>query len=282
MSILQKIFRSLKNGHRTIRPLACISVNNSHGISSQVEINLEKEQKLSIPTTFPNQNQHEQEDHQYEENIKKSILENALQFVPKSGWSVESLSSGAKAAGYPTITHGLFPNGGGDLVHYFNVKCNEKLVDVMKTWPKTDTQEKVPAQFVENAIFQRLIMIDPYKTTWPKAMAIQTMPNNVPNCLATLLSLVDDICYHSGDRSVDFNWYVRRVGVAGIYKAAELFYLTDSSQDSSATKSFIASRIRDAQLVQSALNLSPVGAAPQTLTAAFTTAKNILGINTLK
>lgn len=30
-------------------------------------------------------------------------------------------------------------------------------------WPKTDLQEKVPAQFVENAIFQRLIMIDPYK-----------------------------------------------------------------------------------------------------------------------
>lgn len=281
MSALQKIFRSLKNGNKTIRPFACISVNNSHGISSQVDINLEKE-KLSIPTTFPNQNQHEQEDHQYEENIKKSILENALQFVPQSGWSVESLSSGARAAGYPTITHGLFPNGGGDLVHYFNVKCNEKIVDTMKTWPKTDSQEKVPAQFVENAIFQRLMMIEPYKTTWPKAMAIQTLPNNVPNCLATLLSLVDDICYHSGDRSVDFNWYVRRVGVAGIYKAAELFYLTDSSQDSSATKSFIASRIRDAQLVQSALNLSPVGAAPQTLTAAFTTAKNMLGINTLK
>lgn len=34
-------------------------------------------------------------------------------------------------------------------------------------------------------------------------MAIQTLPNNVPNCLATLLSLVDDICYHTGDRSVD-------------------------------------------------------------------------------
>lgn len=42
-----------------------------------------------------------------------------------------------------------------------------------------------------------------FRSTWPKAMAIQALPNNVPNCLATLLSLVDDICYHSGDRSVD-------------------------------------------------------------------------------
>ncbi|XP_063892978.1 ubiquinone biosynthesis protein COQ9, mitochondrial isoform X2 [Helicoverpa armigera] len=274
---------ALKNGHRTIRPFASISVIRSRALSSQqTQVNPEKDVKLSIPSTYTPPNQQENEDRQYEENIKNCILENALQFVPKTGWTVESLSAGAKAAGYPTITHGIFPNGGGDLVHYFNVKCNTKLVDEMKTWPKTDSKDKVPAKFIENAIFKRLLMIDPYKTTWAKAMAVQTMPNNVPNCLATLLSLVDDICYHSGDRSVDFNWYVRRVGVAGIYKAAELFYLTDSSQDSTATRNFIASRIRDAQLIQSALNLNPVAAAPQTLTAAFTTAKNMLGINTLK
>lgn len=123
----------MKNTHRTIRPFTCISVNNSQGISSQVEPTLQKDPKHSISSTYTNTNQYEQEDQQYEENIKKSILENALQFVTKSGWSVESLSSGAKAAGYPTITHGLFPNGGGDLVHYFNVKCNEQLVDAMKT-----------------------------------------------------------------------------------------------------------------------------------------------------
>lgn len=38
-------------------------------------------------------------------------------------------------------------------------------------------------------------------------MALQTLPNNVPNCLATLLSLVDDICYHTGDRSVDVSYH---------------------------------------------------------------------------
>lgn len=126
------LLTALKNGHRAIRPFASNPVNNSRGISSPTEITVERDQK-PIPHSYMNQNQHEQEDQQYEENIKKSILENALQFVTKSGWSVESLSSGAKAAGYPTITHGLFPNGGGDLVHYFNIKCNEQLVDDMKT-----------------------------------------------------------------------------------------------------------------------------------------------------
>ncbi|XP_075979194.1 ubiquinone biosynthesis protein COQ9-A, mitochondrial-like isoform X2 [Anticarsia gemmatalis] len=269
---------ALKNGQRILSSLATVSTNKTHGIiRCYSQGYVEREPKLATPVPT------EHEEHQYEENVKNRILEKALEFVPKSGWSVESLSSGAKAAGYPTITHGLFPNGGADLVHYFNVKCNEHLVDQMKTWPKEDIKEsKVPAKFVENAIMARLLMIDPYKSTWPKAMALQTLPNNVPNCLATLLSLVDDICYHSGDRSVDFNWYARRVGLAGIYKASELFYLTDSSPENSSTRSFVASRIRDAQLIQTALNLNPVSAAPQTLTAAFTTAKNILGMNTLK
>ncbi|CAH0729642.1 unnamed protein product, partial [Brenthis ino] len=214
----------------------------------------------------------DQEETQYEEDIKKRILAKALEFVQKSGWSVESLAQGAEAAGYPGIAHGLFPNGGGDLVHFFNVTCNESLVEEMKTWPKEDLKEsKVPAQQIENAIMTRLLMIDPYKSTWPKAMAIQTLPNNVPNCLATLLSLVDDICYHTGDRSVDFNWYIRRVGLAGIYKASELFYLTDATQNSSGTRNFVKSRIRDAEFIQIALNMNPVSVAPQTLTAAFVT-----------
>ncbi|CAB3259751.1 unnamed protein product [Arctia plantaginis] len=268
--------QALKNGQRIVGTLA-VAINKRQGlIRSYCQNSFEKELKPATVVT-------EHEEHQYEENVKNRILEKALQFVPKSGWSIESLSSGAKAVGYPTITHGLFPNGGADLVHYFNIKCNEKLVDQMKSWPSEELKDsKVPAKFVENAIMTRLLMIDPYKSTWPKAMALQTLPNNVPNCLATLLSLVDDICYHSGDRSVDFNWYARRVGLAGIYKAAELFYLTDSSSESTSTRNFVASRIRDAQLIQTALNLNPVSAAPQTLTAAFTTAKNILGMNTLK
>lgn len=119
---------ALKSGQRFIGPLTSVSVNKSHGIiRSYCQTNIEKDLKVPTPVIT------EQEEHQYEENVKNRILESALEFVPKSGWSVESLSSGAKAAGYPTITHGLFPNGGADLVHYFNIKCNERLVDQMKS-----------------------------------------------------------------------------------------------------------------------------------------------------
>ncbi|XP_049874116.1 ubiquinone biosynthesis protein COQ9, mitochondrial-like isoform X2 [Pectinophora gossypiella] len=280
MSKLPGLLRSFRNGRRFMLPLVSPRLTNIPRSVRNYCQTLEKDEKIVPMIAIEN------EENQYEESVKNSILDKALEYVPKSGWSVESLSAGAEAAGYPGVSHGLFPNGGGDLVHHFNVKCNELLVEQMSNWPKEDLKDsRVPVKFIENAIVARLLMIEPYKSTWPKAMAIQTLPNNVPNCLATLLSLVDDICYHSGDRSVDFNWYLRRVGLAGIYKASELFYLTDNSPGSSATRSFVQSRIRDAQMIQAALNLNPVSAAaaaPQTLSAAFVTAKNILGINSLK
>ncbi|KPI91685.1 Ubiquinone biosynthesis protein COQ9, mitochondrial [Papilio xuthus] len=276
--LVARLSESLRKSSRAMLPLTTISINNHQRII-RTYCQKSEIQKGEIVSTLPP----EQDEQQYEQNVKDSILSKALDFVPKFGWSVESLSHGAEAAGYPGITHGLFPNGGGDLVHYFNVKCNEELVEKMKSWPKEDLKNmKVPVQLIENAIMTRLLMIQPYKSTWPKAMAIQALPNNVPNSLATLLSLVDDICYHSGDRSVDFNWYIRRVGLAGIYKASELFYLTDNSQDATGTRNFVKSRISDAELIQTALNMNPVSVAPQTLTAAFVTAKNMLGLNTLK
>jgi ubiquinone biosynthesis protein COQ9 len=46
-------------------------------------------------------------------------------------------------------------------------------------------------------------MIVPYLSRWPQAIAIMSLPPNVPNALATILAAVDDICHYAGDRSVD-------------------------------------------------------------------------------
>jgi ubiquinone biosynthesis protein COQ9 len=49
-------------------------------------------------------------------------------------------------------------------------------------------------------------MIIPYISKWPQALAIMTLPPNVPAALANVLTLVDDICYYAGDRSVDVSY----------------------------------------------------------------------------
>lgn len=62
---------------------------------------------------------------------------------------------------------------------------------------------KEPPVFVRDALETRLRMVVPYLPVWPQALALMTLPPNVPTGLANLLTLVDDVCYYAGDRSVD-------------------------------------------------------------------------------
>lgn len=150
------------------------------------------------------------EDHEKIQLIRTRILDAALPFVNKHGWSREAIVCGAESINYPSVVHGMFPNGNIELIHHFYTKCNRALIDLLQEQLKENeknngngTHHVNPVEFSTNAIRQRLQMIVPYADTWPQAMAIMTLPKNAPTSLAQLLTLVDDICYLAGDRSVD-------------------------------------------------------------------------------
>lgn len=81
--------------------------------------------------------------------------------------------------------------------------------------------------------------------------------------------------------SFQFNWYTRRIGLASIFKATELFMLQDTSEDHQKTWQFLEHRITDATKVQDLISQS--GGMTQHLQDAgksiFDTARNILGLN---
>ncbi|XP_054286741.1 ubiquinone biosynthesis protein COQ9, mitochondrial isoform X3 [Macrosteles quadrilineatus] len=222
------------------------------------------------------------ENNAYEENIRQKILQASLPFVHELGWSKNAISAGAGSLGYPGVIHGMFPRGGADLVSYFYSSCNQQLASQLKeAAEKTEPERKDPQVVVSDAVETRLRMITPYLTTWPQALALMTLPPNVPTALANLLTMVDDICYYAGDRSVDFNWYSRRVALAAIYKMTELYLLQDQSADHAATWQFLRSRIDEAAQLHSVMMQSESGVqfAKEVATATFTTARNILGLH---
>lgn len=104
------------------------------------------------------------------------------------------------------MIHGLFPNRGADLVQYFYLMCNKELNKILKEQASAIQGSKERKAFelqVRDAVETRLRMVIPFKKTWPQALALMALPPNVPMSLANLLTLVDDICYYAGDRSVD-------------------------------------------------------------------------------
>lgn len=140
-------------------------------------------------------------------DVKLKILDAALGFVHSHGWKKEAIIKGSEQVGYPGTVAGLFPRGGIELIRHYYLKCNRELIDKMKE--KVGEKEKVenPKEFVAWAIKERLLMMDPYIKQWPQALAIMTLPPNVPTSIANQLTLVDDICYYSGDRSVDVSCF---------------------------------------------------------------------------
>nr|CAD7596543.1 unnamed protein product [Timema genevievae] len=222
---------------------------------------------------------------EYELNIKENILTASLPFVQNFGWTKNALSAGAESIGYAGVAHGMFPREGAELVLFFCTSCNKKLAEQMKqqtenagTGPNIHLK---PSVFIQDAVEARLRMITPYIDKWPQALGIQALPPNVPASLANLLTLVDDICYYAGDRSIDFNWYSRRIALAGIYKMTELCLIQDKSEDYQNTWSFLDRRIKDVTHLHGYLHQSEEFSqvAKEAVTATFVTARNILGLS---
>ncbi|KAE8750143.1 hypothetical protein FOCC_FOCC003267 [Frankliniella occidentalis] len=239
--------------------------NNSQNTNKDTDVELNKNEK------------------EYDKKIARQILAASLPFVPKSGWTKTALSEGAQTLGYAGITHGMFPQGGVELVNYFYIDCNERLVERLKQEAASRPEGKAPDPelIVCDAVEARLRMILPYLDRWSEAMVLLALPRSVPTSLANLLTLVDDICYYAGDRSVDVRWYSRRLGLATVYKMTELYFIQDQSEDHKATWKFLKQRVEEAVQLQHILH--EAGITPKialdTISSTFDAARSILRLN---
>ena len=90
-----------------------------------------------------------------------------------------------------------------------------------------------------------------YGTENLQALALMSMPPNIPLSLSELHALADDILTLAGDQSVDASWYSKRLAVSAIYAAAETVMTQDTSPDLAATKDFVQRRFEDSEIVGS-------------------------------
>lgn len=61
---------------------------------------------------------------------------------------------------------------------------------------------------------------------------------------------------NQSDSLLQFGWYTRRVGLAGIYKMTELYMLQDKSEDHKDTFTFLNKRIEEAAAMNKLLESS--------------------------
>ncbi|XP_076065590.1 ubiquinone biosynthesis protein COQ9, mitochondrial-like isoform X2 [Oratosquilla oratoria] len=219
------------------------------------------------------------------EQIRLEILSASLPFVHTDGWSENAIAQGAESLGYSGMAHGMFPDGGVELVNYFYRICNGKLEEILKE--KVIQNEESPqlkqgtTAFIRDAVEIRLRMNIDYLDHWPQAMALHAAPSNINEGLLNVGTLVDHIWYYAGDRSHDFNWYTKRGLLFGVYKTTELCMVQDKSPDFEDTWSFLDRRLSDVSNVAKAVKYANSASKDvhNILQAGIVSALNIVGLN---
>ncbi len=174
---------------------------------------------------------------------KDRILTAALAHIPFDGWSMEVLRQGAADAGFDAdIADVYFPRGSIDAIAWHSTQADQAMVDALSRLPLTEM--RVP-QKVKAALLFRLRAQLPNREAVRKALAVLSFPIHGIESLKLLYATVDAVWSGIGDASHDFNWYTKRMTLAGVYSATLLFWLNDESENLTDTEAFLDRRLQN-------------------------------------
>lgn len=182
------------------------------------------------------------------EDLRRKILEEMLPVVPFEGWTQAAMEHAALAAGLsPAEAARAFPGGAVEVVDYFANEADARMVEGIAALnlPGMKIRERVA-----HAVWLRLEQNLKHREAVRRAMALYAMPHHASRALKSLYRTVDNIWHAIGDTSADFNFYTKRLLLAGVYGSTMLVWLDDASPGQELTRDFLHRRIENVMLIQ--------------------------------
>ncbi len=171
------------------------------------------------------------------------ILAQALPLVVFEGWNQHTLRKAAQAAGYRgTDAIRVFPGGAIQAVDAFLESSDIAMMEGLAGYHLETMKIR---ERIATAVRLKLAAMEPHREAVRKALAIQAMPFYCTHALKSLYNTVDAIWYAIGDTSTDFNFYTKRLTLAGVYSSTLLFWLDDKSPGHALTSAFLDRRIEE-------------------------------------
>lgn len=178
------------------------------------------------------------------EEIRRLILEKALEIAPFEGWNRHLLVEASRRAGLEALEgERVFPNGISELIEYFTDRADERMRQAVLAnphFPGLKIREKIAC-----CVKTRLEQQEPYKEAIRRALAFSALPANSAPALRALYNTVDAMWRLAGDTSTDFNFYTKRALLSKVYTATLLYWLNDRSENHADSWAFLNRRIGD-------------------------------------
>jgi ubiquinone biosynthesis protein COQ9 len=177
------------------------------------------------------------------EKLRGELLQASLAHVAFDGWSRTALRAAARDLDIdPVLAFNAFPGGEAELIEAFSTWADHRMLDSLagRDLAAMKVRERIAA-----AVRLRLELLEPHREAVRRGLAFFALPPNAADGLKCLYRTVDAIWYAAGDRATDYNFYTKRLLLAGVYSSTLLFWLDDASESREKTWAFLERRIAE-------------------------------------
>lgn len=175
------------------------------------------------------------------DKTRETLLLATLAHVPFDGWSAAAVRAGAKDAGLtPAEALNAFPAGATEALALFSDWADREMLARLD---RIDLDALKVREKVAAGVRLRLEVLAPHKEAVRRGLSVLALPQNAGQGLKSLHRTVDAIWTMAGDRATDYNYYTKRLLLAGVLSSTTLFWLNDRSEGHQATWGFLERRI---------------------------------------
>jgi len=177
------------------------------------------------------------------EKLRAELLQASLAHVAFDGWSRTTLRAAARDLGVdPVLAFNAYPGGEAELVEAFSTWADHRMLDALaeRDMAAMKVRERIAA-----AVRLRLEQLEPHREAVRRGLAFFALLPNAASGVRSLYRTVDAIWYAAGDRATDYNFYTKRLLLAGVFSSTLLFWLDDASEGRAETWAFLERRIAE-------------------------------------
>lgn len=173
------------------------------------------------------------------DRLALAIGENAV----FDGWTAKAVESAAGQLGIDVAQARLaFPKGKAAMVDAYIQGVDRELE---KRLPPASLQTMKIRERIRALVWTRLEIMGPAREAVRSALAILSMPQNVPLATAIAWRSADLMWRLAGDTSTDFNHYTKRMTLGAVYASTLVAWIDDQSEAWSESGAFLDRRIEN-------------------------------------
>ena len=178
------------------------------------------------------------------------LLEVAIENVAFDGFVQRAIDDAAKALKIAPETAALaFPAGPRDLLRAWSEGLDEA---VRAELAAADLSGLKIREKIARGARLRIEKMAPRKIAARRAAAYLALPTNAPLAAELSFATAGAIWRGIGDASTDFNYYTKRLLLAGVMTSTLLYWFGDESTDSAPTWTFLDRRIENVMSIEKA------------------------------